>query len=377
MCVIIVKQNRKKRIAKTTLIASAEVNPHGLGILWLDTWTIDRMDSTDWEKLYTKRPFIAHFRYATVGKVSIENTHPFYIDGHNVLFQNGTVANMGCSNRTDAEQMAEILSDTRRTHWRPILESYDCRWITADLKARKYQIYNRKRWTKRNGILYSKANVLDKHLVAVYGTLKQGHSNHYRYLNRADYIGEARTVEPYRLIKDGLPYLLPYNGKGKQVRVEMYLVGDSTLKQIDGLEGHPTWYKRERVQVQNEDGQTYQPWIYLNDPPDNGQYIEEYEAPTRRNTRQTTIFDHKPYRTKYADTWNSWGYREEYGNGTGTAIWDDGWNEIEPAQEERPPIESCPICASTDLMDDPNTIDGTPDTYCFDCQEYVGQFMDQ
>ena len=66
MCVIIIKDN-KKVISTNTLVASASINPHGLGVLWLDKWKVTYHDSNDFMILKTDRPFIAHFRYATVG----------------------------------------------------------------------------------------------------------------------------------------------------------------------------------------------------------------------------------------------------------------------------------------------------------------------
>ena len=76
MCVIIIKQ-KDKRIKKETLKTSAKINPHGLGIVWLDTFEVTYHKSNEYAVLYTERPFIAHFRYATIGKVNKENTHPF------------------------------------------------------------------------------------------------------------------------------------------------------------------------------------------------------------------------------------------------------------------------------------------------------------
>jgi len=76
MCVIIIKQKdnvMSKEIAKT----SARINPHGLGIVWLDTFETTYHKSNEYNLLITERPFIAHFRYATVGKVGLSNTHPF------------------------------------------------------------------------------------------------------------------------------------------------------------------------------------------------------------------------------------------------------------------------------------------------------------
>ena len=76
MCVIIIKQKEQmmsREVAKT----SARINPHGLGIVWLDTFEVTYHKSKDYNVLLTERPFIAHFRYATIGAVNLENTHPF------------------------------------------------------------------------------------------------------------------------------------------------------------------------------------------------------------------------------------------------------------------------------------------------------------
>ena len=64
MCIIIINQKGKK-IADSILKRSARINPHNLGIVWLDTFELEKTSSTNWKKLKTNRPFIAHFRYAT------------------------------------------------------------------------------------------------------------------------------------------------------------------------------------------------------------------------------------------------------------------------------------------------------------------------
>jgi len=87
-------------IAKT----SARINPHGLGITWLDTFKTTYHKSKEYKLLLTERPFIAHFRYATVGKVGLSNTHPF-ICGNNkdeLLMQNGTIKGIGTETMCDS-----------------------------------------------------------------------------------------------------------------------------------------------------------------------------------------------------------------------------------------------------------------------------------
>ena len=76
MCIIIIKQ-KGKDVPTEVLKTSARINPHGLGIVWLDTFKVSYHKSKEYQLLNTDRPYIAHFRYATIGRVCKENTHPF------------------------------------------------------------------------------------------------------------------------------------------------------------------------------------------------------------------------------------------------------------------------------------------------------------
>lgn len=275
MCVIIIKDSNKL-ISTNTLVASASINPHGLGILWLDKWNITYHDSNEFMVLKTDRPFIAHFRYATVGAVNKANCHPFNINNDEVLFQNGTVWNLGNKKKTDTQHMAEILSDIPKDRWCEVLEMSDCRFLTANIKEQTYEIYNESDWVKKNGILYSKKNVLGKHLIAVYGTLKKDYSNYHHYLSQSKYVGPGMTMEKYPLIIEGLPFLLNKPGEGHYVNVDLFLVDNDTLHMIDMLEGHPNWYFREKIEVDTKDGTVLTASIYFNETEDTGIYHREY-----------------------------------------------------------------------------------------------------
>jgi len=285
MCIIIVKDS-KKLISNDILIASAAINPHGLGVLWLDSYKVTYHDSNDYMLLKTKRPYIAHFRYATVGKISLDNCHPFKINDDEILFQNGTVHNLGNKDKTDTQHMAEILKDIPKDRWREVLEMTDCRYVTANLKDRTYELYNDMDWVVDDDILYSKKNVLNLTMIAVYGTLKYGYSNYQSYLTQAKYIGPGETLNKYPLIINGLPYLLNKKGVGEYVEVDLFLVNSKELKNIDALEGHPNWYRRERVEVLDESGNVLMPYTYFNDTvEDNGihhhKYTQEYTGYSR------------------------------------------------------------------------------------------------
>jgi gamma-glutamylaminecyclotransferase len=217
--------------------------------------------------LKTKRPYIAHFRYATIGEVSKANCHPFDINKDNILFQNGTVYGLGNKKKTDTQHLAEILSDVPPNRWREVLEMNDSRFVTANLKTKKYTLYNKSDWTKVNDIWYSKTNVLDKVLIGVYGTLKRYGSNYDYHLADSIYVGKANTVEKYPMLIQGIPYVLDKPGVGHHIDIELFLVDRKTcLPSIDRLEGHPTWYERRQAEVILEDMCTVlTPYIYFND----------------------------------------------------------------------------------------------------------------
>lgn len=293
MCIIIIKDN-KKLISTDTLVASANINPHGLGVLWLDKWNVTYHESNDFMILKTERPYIAHFRFATIGAVNKANCHPFNIDNDEILFQNGTIWNLGNKKKTDTQHMAEILTDIPKDRWAEVLEMNDCRFITANLKEKTYEIYNEHDWVTRNEIMYSKKNILDKTLIAVYGTLKKDYSNYHHYLSGSKYVGPGETLERYPLLIEGLPYLLNKPGVGEYVSVDLFLVDKKTLIEIDTMEGHPDWYYREKISIDTVDGTILTASVYFNDKKDTGVHHKEYTQ------------EFRPFRYSYNDYGDGW-----------------------------------------------------------------------
>lgn len=117
-------------------------------------------------------------------------------------------------------------------------------------------------------------------LVAVYGTLKQGFGNH-RLLKNATFIGGGRTKDKYRLCINGLPYMIRGEHEdGNNVVVELYDCNPFEMYNLDLLEGHPRFYRREKVDiVLDGDGESYSSWVYfVSDNPhyNNGEYVESY-----------------------------------------------------------------------------------------------------
>ncbi len=264
MCVIIIKQ-QDKIVSYDTLKNSARLNPHGLGIVWLDTFDVTYHKSNEYAILDTDRPYIAHFRYATIGVVSKANTHPF-VCGRNtdeMLMMNGTIRGYGTKLMTDTEDLAIQLGKMPRHEWKSFLSKFDARFVSVNLRNKTFQIYNRHLYTLVDGVWYSKTNVLQDNLVAVYGTLKKGYNNYFSYLKTSSFLGSGKTQERYPLVINGLPYLVDQKGKGHNVEVDVFKVNDSVLDRLDRLEGHPVWYKRKQVPVK-VNGKLVKCWVYFN-----------------------------------------------------------------------------------------------------------------
>jgi gamma-glutamylaminecyclotransferase len=250
-------------VAKT----SARINPHGLGVVWLDTFEISYHKSNEYKVLDTKRPFIAHFRYATIGKVGVDNTHPFQCGAqkNEYLMMNGHIHGLGDINKCDSKVLAEALGSVPRHEWKKELEKHKgIRFLSVNVRNRQFQMYNRDLWTFKDGIWYSKSNVIEEHVVAVYGTLKKGHGNYYNYLSDSKHLGSGHTTDKYPLIIQGLPYLVDKKGIGHNVEVDVFKVSAEVLSSLDKLEGHPTWYERKQRLIKMENGNSILAWIYFN-----------------------------------------------------------------------------------------------------------------
>lgn len=97
--------------------------------------------------------------------------------------------------------------------------------------------------------------------VFVYGTLKRGHGNH-RQLEDATFLGEATTVERYALHVDGLP-MVDRNNPVSPIHGELYLVDRATFADLDRLEGHPIFYRRQLTRVALVEGPERAAWMYF------------------------------------------------------------------------------------------------------------------
>ena len=63
--------------------------------------------------------------------------------------------------------------------------------------------------------------------------------------------GEFKTVEKFRMTCDGtIPYV-NQNFEDTQIKGELWEVDSRCLQQLDILEGHPVWYERKLVDLDN------------------------------------------------------------------------------------------------------------------------------
>lgn len=336
MCLII-HNPKAKEIHYDILDNALYLNPDGFGIFYHDTGEIQHtMSSAKVDDLLdTKRPYTAHFRYATSGLIGAKQCHPFEIDGTYSLMMNGTIERLVSRKSVDTVELCKILNGLSEAKMLDVLRTYACRFTLLNRKTGDVALVNKDLWHKRDGVLYSKANcfpvptksptskwfgpavgnanvkstriddedpetwgdgqwdewicqqgtasgclnlsVEDEederiedefpnpnqlHTVAVYGTLKAGRGNH-SLLADSYALGEGATTEKYPLIQSGIPYLVSDTGVGHHVTVEVYRVTRDTLSRLDGLEGHPNWYVRRKLNVRLDKGGTVTAWVYV------------------------------------------------------------------------------------------------------------------
>ena len=197
---------------------------------------------------------------------------------------------------TDSEALAIGLGKMPRQHWKQELSKYDCRFVSVNTRTRSFQIYNRELFTYKDGVWFSKANVLQDNVIGVYGTLKKGNSNYYHFLTSSKYVGRGETKDKYPLIVESLPYMVDKKGIGHNVTIDVFKVSDDKLLDIDGLEGHPNWYKRKQVPVVVNDKEIMC-WIYFNPIELNPghKFVKSYE-PKKSVVRPNKNIGYKTYR---------------------------------------------------------------------------------
>lgn len=91
-------------------------------------------------------------------------------------------------------------------------------------------------------------------LVAVYGTLKQGHGNHAHFINKQPVACDQ--LPGFKMFSlGGFPAVQPSDSPEDQIVVEIYDVTEEQLCRLDGLEGVPSLY--QRVQLDTIHGKVF------------------------------------------------------------------------------------------------------------------------
>lgn len=104
-------------------------------------------------------------------------------------------------------------------------------------------------------------------IVAVYGSLRQGLGNH-RLLDNdgVEFLGKGETVSKANMVSLGaFPAITQPSASGGSypINVEVYSVDDDTFNNLERLEGYPTFYDREVVQVVMSDKRIVNANIYF------------------------------------------------------------------------------------------------------------------
>jgi len=87
-------------------------------------------------------------------------------------------------------------------------------------------------------------------IVFVYGSLLAGQGNH-RVLRTARFVGRAQTAPEYTMHSlGGFPGVV--SGGSTPIEGECYEVDGPTLEALDRLEGHPSFYRRTRIVLEDK-----------------------------------------------------------------------------------------------------------------------------
>jgi gamma-glutamylcyclotransferase (GGCT)/AIG2-like uncharacterized protein YtfP len=118
--------------------------------------------------------------------------------------------------------------------------------------------------------------------VFVYGSLKQGFGNHDHFLTGQEFLGERITADKdYNMLSYGAyPAAVRVREDnlegGYAIAGELYVVDNVTLSRLDRLEGNGLFYRREQVDLEDEEEPA---WMYLLvcEPPKSYRRIHEIQ----------------------------------------------------------------------------------------------------
>lgn len=93
---------------------------------------------------------------------------------------------------------------------------------------------------------------MDNHIrIFVYGSLKRGYFNN-SLLRHAKFVSEVKTSKGFTLIDLGcFPAMIKIKTES-YVLGELWLVSKDILYRLDDLEGHPYFYRRQSIQLEDD-----------------------------------------------------------------------------------------------------------------------------
>ena len=98
-----------------------------------------------------------------------------------------------------------------------------------------------------------KLKMSNKHLVFVYGTLKQNCKNK-RHLGNSTFVGLAETQNNYGLFNYFDAYPIAIEGYfSNTIKGELYYCSHETINELDCFEGVPDLFYRKRINVIKDD----------------------------------------------------------------------------------------------------------------------------
>lgn len=100
------------------------------------------------------------------------------------------------------------------------------------------------------------------HTIFVYGTLKKGRPNH-GPLEGAVFLGYGILDGNFRIFDLGWYPGVSRADSSTRILGEVWRIGPDALQRIDMIEGHPSYYEREKLSIRMLDGSTYRAWTYL------------------------------------------------------------------------------------------------------------------
>ena len=92
--------------------------------------------------------------------------------------------------------------------------------------------------------------------LAVYGSLRQGHSNH-SLLDDQEYVATVRTYLDFEMHNLGYFPGLEESDKSSLITLELYRVDPDCWLRIEALEGYPDFYERKDITVLEEEWGVY------------------------------------------------------------------------------------------------------------------------